>query len=98
MDFKVAGTQNGITERQMDIKLQGITKEIMQVALAQAREGRLHILGKMRDALEGSRGELSAFAPRMLTIKINPEKIRSEARRVGKECVSTCRSRWSPCH
>src|SRR3546814_6117273 len=58
----------------------------------------LHILVKMREALEGSRGELSAFAPRMLTIKINPEKIRSEARRVGKECVSTCRSRWSPCH
>ncbi|CFV98515.1 polyribonucleotide nucleotidyltransferase [Bordetella pertussis] len=76
MDFKVAGTETGITALQMDIKIQGITKEIMQVALAQAREGRLHILGKMRDALEGSRTELSAFAPRMLTIKINPEKIR----------------------
>src|SRR3546814_19750398 len=66
MDFKVAGTQNGITALQMDIKIQGITKEIMQVALAQAREGRLHILGKMREALEGSRGELSAFAPRKI--------------------------------
>ncbi len=76
MDFKVAGTENGITALQMDIKIQGITKEIMQVALAQAREGRLHILGKMGEALDGSRTELSAYAPRMLTVKINPEKIR----------------------
>lgn len=76
MDFKVAGTANGITALQMDIKIQGITKEIMQVALAQAREGRLHILGKMREAIDGSRQELSAFAPRMLSMKINPEKIR----------------------
>ena len=76
MDFKVAGTAKGVTALQMDIKIQGITKEIMQVALAQAREGRLHILTKMKEALDGSRGELSAFAPRMLTIKINPEKIR----------------------
>jgi len=76
MDFKVAGTENGITALQMDIKIQGITPEIMQVALDQAREGRLHILGKMREALDGSRTELSAFAPRMLTVKINPEKIR----------------------
>ena len=76
MDFKVAGTKNGITALQMDIKIQGITKEIMEVALAQAREGRLHILGKMEEALEGSRSELSEFAPRMLTVKINPDKIR----------------------
>jgi polyribonucleotide nucleotidyltransferase len=76
MDFKVAGTTNGVTALQMDIKIQGITKEIMQVALTQAREGRLHILGKMQEAIEGSRTELSAFAPRMLTVKINPEKIR----------------------
>jgi polyribonucleotide nucleotidyltransferase len=76
MDFKVAGTEHGITALQMDIKIQGITKEIMQVALAQAREGRLHILAKMREAIEGSRQQLSAFAPRMLTMKINPEKIR----------------------
>ncbi|CAM5321086.1 polyribonucleotide nucleotidyltransferase [Eoetvoesiella caeni] len=76
MDFKVAGTVQGITALQMDIKIQGITKEIMQVALAQAREGRLHILEKMREALDGSRTELSTFAPRMLTVKINPEKIR----------------------
>ncbi len=76
MDFKVAGTETGITALQMDIKIQGITKEIMQVALAQAQEGRLHILGKMRAAIDGSRQELSAFAPRMLSMKINPEKIR----------------------
>ncbi len=76
MDFKVAGTEQGITALQMDIKIQGITKEIMQVALAQARDGRLHILTKMREATQGARTELSAFAPRMLTMKINPEKIR----------------------
>jgi polyribonucleotide nucleotidyltransferase len=76
MDFKVAGTVTGITALQMDIKIEGITKEIMQVALAQAREGRTHILQKMQDAMAVSRGELSAFAPRMIRIKINPEKIR----------------------
>ena len=76
MDFKVAGTQNGITALQMDIKIQGITKEIMQVALAQAKEARLHILGKMVDALGGSREDVSAYAPRLYTMKINPEKIR----------------------
>src|SRR5690606_20354678 len=74
MDFKVAGTENGITALQMDIKIQGITTDIMQVALAQAREGRLHILNRMEQALEGSRTELSAFAPRMISVKINPEK------------------------
>ncbi|HEY6773929.1 MAG TPA: polyribonucleotide nucleotidyltransferase [Oxalicibacterium sp.] len=76
MDFKVAGTANGITALQMDIKIQGITKEIMQVALAQAKEGRVHILGKMQEALPTGKGELSDFAPRLITIKINPEKIR----------------------
>ena len=76
MDFKVSGTDSGITALQMDIKIQGITKEIMQVALAQAREGRLHILEKMRTAMEGARTELSDFAPRMYTMKINPERIR----------------------
>lgn len=75
MDFKVAGTENGINALQMDIKIQGITKEIMQVALAQAREARLHILGIMKTAVQ-STGELSAFAPRMITMKINPDKIR----------------------
>ncbi len=76
MDFKVAGTATGITALQMDIKIQGITKEIMQVALAQAKEGRAHILSKMQEAMPHGRTELSTFAPRLITIKINPEKIR----------------------
>ncbi len=76
MDFKVAGTEQGITALQMDIKIQGITKEIMQVALAQAQEGRLHILGKMKATLDHAREELSEFAPRLYTMKINPERIR----------------------
>ena len=76
MDFKVAGTEAGITALQMDIKIEGITKEIMQVALAQAREGRLHILKIMGEALDGSRSEISSFAPRIIKMKINPEKIR----------------------
>ena len=76
MDFKVAGTENGVTALQMDIKIQGITKEIMNVALNQAKEGRLHILGIMRETLSTARSELSAYAPRMITIKIKPEKIR----------------------
>ena len=76
MDFKVAGTTNGITALQMDIKIQGITKEIMQVALAQAQEGRVHILGKMQEAMPSFKTELSDFAPRLITIRINPEKIR----------------------
>jgi len=76
MDFKVAGTANGITALQMDIKVQGITKEIMQVALAQAQEGRLHILSKMQEAMGSVRTELSAHAPRMVTFKIHPDKIR----------------------
>ena len=76
MDFKVAGTTSGVTALQMDIKIQGITKEIMQVALAQAKEARLHILGKMVEALGGAKTEVSQFAPRLYTMKINPEKIR----------------------
>jgi polyribonucleotide nucleotidyltransferase len=76
MDFKVAGTDNGVTALQMDIKIQGITKEIMQVALAQAKEARLHILGIMKESMSGARQEVSTYAPRMITIKINPEKIR----------------------
>ncbi len=76
MDFKVAGTEKGITALQMDIKITGITKEIMHAALVQAQEGRIHILGKMKSALETPRTELSAYAPRMITIKIKPEKIR----------------------
>ena len=76
MDFKVAGSEQGITALQMDIKINGITSEIMQVALSQAREGRLHILGIMKQAMPTVREEVSAHAPRMIKIKINPEKIR----------------------
>ena len=76
MDFKVAGTTAGVTALQMDIKIQGITKEIMQVALAQAKEARLHILGKMTEAVAGANTEVSQFAQRLYTMKINPEKIR----------------------
>ena len=76
MDFKVAGTPNGITALQMDIKIQGITQEIMQVALAQAKEARLHILGIMQSTMGSANTEISDFAPRLYTMKINPEKIR----------------------
>lgn len=75
MDFKVAGTANGINALQMDIKIEGITKEIMEVALRQAREGRLHILGIMNQA-EAQPHEMSQYAPRIITFKINPDKIR----------------------
>ena len=76
MDFKVAGSEQGITALQMDIKIQGITEEIMKVALAQAKNGRLHILGEMAKAITTPRAELSEFAPRLLTMKIHPDKIR----------------------
>ncbi len=76
MDFKVAGSDVGVTALQMDIKIQGITKEIMQVALAQAREARGHILNEMHKAIPAARTELSDFAPRMYQMKINPERIR----------------------
>ncbi|RIX45505.1 MAG: polyribonucleotide nucleotidyltransferase [Rhodocyclales bacterium GT-UBC] len=76
MDFKVAGTTGGVTALQMDIKIQGITKEIMQVALAQAKDARLHILNLMQESAAGPREEMSAYAPRLYTFKINPEKIR----------------------
>ena len=76
MDFKVAGTSNGVTALQMDIKIQGITREIMETALAQANAGRMHILGEMNKAIEAPREEVSEFAPRYITMKINPDKIR----------------------
>ena len=76
MDFKVAGTEKGITALQMDLKIESITKEIMLVALNQAREGRVFILEHMKQAMGGSRTEISTFAPRIIKIKINPEKIR----------------------
>ena len=76
MDFKVAGTTKGVTALQMDIKIQGITKEIMEKALAQANDGRMHILGEMQKAIETPREDVSEFAPRYITLKINPDKIR----------------------
>ncbi|MCC7096621.1 MAG: polyribonucleotide nucleotidyltransferase [Thermomonas sp.] len=76
MDFKVAGSDAGITALQMDIKIQGITEEIMKVALAQAKQGRHHILGEMTKAITAPRPELSDYAPRLITIKIHPDKIR----------------------
>jgi len=76
MDFKVAGTVKGVTALQMDIKIQGITREIMGKALAQANAGRLHILGEMNKAIATPREEVSAYAPRYITMKINPDKIR----------------------
>ena len=76
MDFKVAGTEKGITALQMDIKIQGITKDILQAALTQAKEGRMHILGIMKEALPATRSDISEHAPRIIKLKINPEKIR----------------------
>ena len=76
MDFKVAGTKDGVTALQMDIKVEGVTPEIMKVALAQALQGRLHILGEMAKVLSSSREKMSEYAPSIITIKIDPEKIR----------------------
>jgi len=76
MDFKVAGSENGVTALQMDIKIDGITAEIMKVALDQAKQGRLHILGEMNKALSATREEMSDYAPRIITFKIDPSKIR----------------------
>jgi len=76
MDFKVAGSHKGISALQMDIKIDGITEEIMKVALAQAKDGRIHILGEMAKAMTAPRAELSEFAPRLLTMKVHPDKIR----------------------
>jgi len=76
MDFKVAGSVDGITALQMDIKIDGITSEIMKTALEQAKHGRLHILGEMNKALASTRDEMSDFAPRIITFKIDPAKIR----------------------
>ena len=76
MDFKVAGTEDGVTALQMDIKIDGITEDIMKLALAQAHDGRMHILGLMKQAVGDEKRELSTYAPRMIVLKINPEKIR----------------------
>ena len=90
MDFKVAGTENGVTALQMDIKIEGITAEIMQAALAQAHEGRMHILGKMHEMAGDGAKELSVWAPRMITIKINPEKIRDVIGKGGATIRGLC--------
>ena len=76
MDFKVAGTSNGVTALQMDIKIQGITEEIMEIALAQAHDARQHILGEMNKVISKARPTVSENAPAMATIKIDPDKIR----------------------
>ena len=90
MDFKVAGTENGVTALQMDIKIEGITAEIMQAALAQAHEGRMHILGKMHEMAGDGAKELSVWAPRLLTLKINPEKIRDVIGKGGATIRALC--------
>jgi polyribonucleotide nucleotidyltransferase len=90
MDFKVAGSENGVTALQMDIKIQGITKEIMKVALDQALEARLHILAQMKQAMSGANTQLSDFAPRMITMKINPEKIRDVIGKGGAVIRALC--------
>lgn len=90
MDFKVAGTSNGITALQMDIKIEGITKEIMQIALNQAQGARLHILSVMDEAISGAREEISQFAPRIHQMKINPDKIRDVIGKGGAVIRSLC--------
>jgi polyribonucleotide nucleotidyltransferase len=76
MDFKVTGTKHGVTALQMDIKIQGLSREILQKALHQAKEGRLHILGKMAEALAAPREELSKYSPRIFTLTVKPDRIR----------------------
>src|SRR5690625_3577084 len=85
MDFKVAGTANGVTSLQMDIKVAGITADIMKAALAQAKDGRMHILGEMAKALSEGRQEFSVHAPRIETMQINPDKIREVIGSGGKD-------------
>ncbi len=90
MDFKVAGTSTGITALQMDIKIEGINREIMEVALKQAKEARLHLLKIMNDAIAAPREEMSDFAPRIITFKINPEKIRDVIGKGGAVIRALC--------
>ena len=90
MDFKVAGTKDGVTALQMDIKINGITDEIMELALEQAQEARLHILGEMNKVIAESRSELSARAPSITTVKINPDKIRDVIGKGGATIRSIC--------
>jgi polyribonucleotide nucleotidyltransferase len=90
MDFKVAGTSDGINALQMDIKINGITKEIMEIALEQAKAGRLHILGEMTKAIAGPRDEMSDYAPRIVSFSINPDKIRDVIGKGGATIRSIC--------
>jgi polyribonucleotide nucleotidyltransferase len=90
MDFKVAGTDQGITALQMDIKIEGITKEIMQIALNQAKAARLHILSVMDKAISEGRKEISEFAPRIHTMKISQEKIRDVIGKGGATIRQLC--------
>jgi polyribonucleotide nucleotidyltransferase len=90
MDFKVAGTEKGVTALQMDIKIEGINREIMDAALKQAREGRIHILGIMNQAISAPRAELSEYAPRIVTIKIHPDKIREVIGKGGATIRGIC--------
>jgi polyribonucleotide nucleotidyltransferase len=90
MDFKVAGTADGVSALQMDIKIEGITKEIMEVALNQAKEGRTHILGKMNEVISKPREELSDYAPRIISFKINPDKIRDVIGKGGATIRALC--------
>ncbi len=90
MDFKVAGTRTGVTALQMDIKIEGITREIMRVALDQAREGRLHVLEAMNQVITEPRAELSEYAPRIISIKINPERIRDVIGKGGSTIRAIC--------
>ena len=84
MDFKVCGTEKGVTALQMDIKINGVGKEILEKALAQAHDGRMHILSKMREAISAPREEISPYAPKIVTLKINPDKIRDVIGQGGK--------------
>ncbi len=90
MDFKVAGTATGVTALQMDIKIEGINSEIMEVALKQAKEARLHVLKNMHDAIPAPRAEMSEYAPRIITFKINPEKIRDVIGKGGSTIRALC--------
>ena len=90
MDFKVAGTADGITALQMDIKIEGITEEIMEIALEQALEARLHILGEMNKVIAKGRDEVAESAPRMGTMQIDPDKIRDVIGKGGATIRSLC--------
>jgi len=87
MDFKVVGTSEGITSLQMDIKISGVTREIMSNALEQAKEGRLHILGKMHEAITEPRADIAPHAPKFFTVKINPDKTSAPAEKLSRVSV-----------